>query len=32
MPTQKSGKHVILAVWDVHDTANAFYSCADVKF
>ncbi|MDB1090088.1 lytic polysaccharide monooxygenase [Streptomyces sp. ACA25] len=32
VPTGKSGKHMILAVWDVHDTANAFYSCADVQF
>ncbi|MFE6717444.1 lytic polysaccharide monooxygenase [Streptomyces albidoflavus] len=32
IPTQKSGKHVILGVWNVHDTGNAFYSCADVKF
>lgn len=27
-----SGRHVILAVWDVDDTSNAFYSCADVYF
>ncbi|MFF9685889.1 lytic polysaccharide monooxygenase [Streptomyces sp. NPDC014623] len=32
MPTQKTGKHVILAVWNVADTANAFYACSDVKF
>ena len=32
MPTQKSGKHVILAVWNVADTGNAFYACSDVKF
>ena len=32
MPTQKSGKHVILAVWNVADTTNAFYACSDVKF
>ncbi|MFB4424218.1 lytic polysaccharide monooxygenase [Streptomyces sp. QL37] len=32
MPTQKSGKHVILAVWNVADTSNAFYACSDVKF
>ncbi|KDQ67474.1 lytic polysaccharide monooxygenase [Streptomyces halstedii] len=32
IPTQKSGKHIILAVWNVADTANAFYACSDVKF
>ncbi|KPC85049.1 MULTISPECIES: lytic polysaccharide monooxygenase auxiliary activity family 9 protein [Streptomyces] len=32
MPTQKTGKHVILAVWNVADTTNAFYACSDVKF
>ncbi|WP_100445665.1 lytic polysaccharide monooxygenase [Glycomyces xiaoerkulensis] len=26
----KSGHHVILAVWTIADTANAFYSCIDV--
>ncbi|MGX2995031.1 lytic polysaccharide monooxygenase auxiliary activity family 9 protein [Streptomyces sp. JNUCC 64] len=29
---QKSGKHLILGVWTVHDTENAFYSCSDVQF
>lgn len=29
---QRSGKHVIVAVWNVHDTPNAFYACSDVKF
>lgn len=28
----KSGKHLILSVWDIADTANAFYQCADVNF
>ncbi|MFH8883763.1 lytic polysaccharide monooxygenase [Streptomyces californicus] len=32
IPTQKTGKHIILAVWNVADTANAFYACSDVKF
>ncbi|MEU2679156.1 lytic polysaccharide monooxygenase [Streptomyces sp. NPDC017201] len=32
MPTQKTGKHIILAVWNVADTGNAFYACSDVKF
>ncbi|AXK35457.1 chitin-binding protein [Streptomyces armeniacus] len=28
----KSGRHLIVAVWNIADTANAFYSCADVEF
>lgn len=32
IPSGKSGKHIVLAVWDVHDTANAFYACSDVQF
>ncbi|UCM91585.1 lytic polysaccharide monooxygenase auxiliary activity family 9 protein [Streptomyces marincola] len=32
MPTGKSGRHVIVAVWNVADTGNAFYSCSDVRF
>ncbi|WP_190125782.1 lytic polysaccharide monooxygenase auxiliary activity family 9 protein [Streptomyces inusitatus] len=28
----RSGKHLILAVWNVADTPNAFYACSDVKF
>ncbi|MFD0556073.1 chitin-binding protein [Stackebrandtia endophytica] len=28
----KSGQHVILAVWTIADTANAFYQCSDVNF
>lgn len=32
LPEGKSGKHLILGVWNIADTANAFYSCADVKF
>ncbi|MGW2559074.1 lytic polysaccharide monooxygenase auxiliary activity family 9 protein [Streptomyces sp. NPDC001514] len=28
----KSGRHLILAVWTIHDTANAFYACSDVQF
>ena len=31
MPTDRSGYHVILAVWDVADTANAFYNVIDVN-
>ncbi|MER5492939.1 lytic polysaccharide monooxygenase auxiliary activity family 9 protein [Streptomyces sp. NPDC002454] len=32
VPTGKSGSHVVLAVWTVHDTPNAFYACSDVSF
>ncbi|MFD6417865.1 lytic polysaccharide monooxygenase [Streptomyces sp. NPDC060194] len=32
VPSGKSGRHIILAVWTVHDTANAFYACSDVRF
>lgn len=29
---QRTGYHVILAVWDVDNTANAFYNTIDVQF
>ncbi|THV39458.1 lytic polysaccharide monooxygenase auxiliary activity family 9 protein [Glycomyces buryatensis] len=29
---EKSGRHLILSVWNIADTANAFYSCVDVDF
>ncbi|WP_405799084.1 lytic polysaccharide monooxygenase [Streptomyces sp. NBC_01506] len=32
MPAGKTGKHIVLAVWNVADTPNAFYACSDVKF
>ncbi|MFR9791023.1 lytic polysaccharide monooxygenase [Streptomyces sp. MB22_4] len=32
LPTGLSGHHVILAVWTVADTGNAFYACSDVEF
>lgn len=32
LPEGKSGHHVILAVWNVADTGNAFYACSDVTF
>lgn len=32
LPSGLSGHHVILAVWTVHDTGNAFYACSDVTF
>nr|WP_308404804.1 lytic polysaccharide monooxygenase [Streptomyces sp. XM4011] len=30
MCDRRPGRHLILAVWDVADTGNAFYSCSDV--
>jgi chitin-binding protein len=32
LPAGKKGHHLILGVWDIADTSNAFYSCADVTF
>ncbi|MBA2949754.1 lytic polysaccharide monooxygenase auxiliary activity family 9 protein [Streptomyces himalayensis] len=32
LPSGKTGHHVILAVWTIADTANAFYACSDVQF
>ncbi|GAA0590857.1 lytic polysaccharide monooxygenase [Kribbella sandramycini] len=32
LPGGKSGRHMILAVWTIHDTVNAFYQCSDVQF
>ncbi|MFC4336762.1 lytic polysaccharide monooxygenase [Salininema proteolyticum] len=29
---QKSGQHVIYAVWEIADTTNSFYQCIDVDF
>ncbi|MFJ4922126.1 lytic polysaccharide monooxygenase [Streptomyces sp. NPDC088725] len=29
---QRTGRHMILAVWTIADTANAFYACSDVQF
>lgn len=31
LPSDKSGHHVILAIWSVGDTVNAFYNVADVN-
>ncbi|MEU0278003.1 lytic polysaccharide monooxygenase [Streptomyces sp. NPDC088147] len=28
----KSGRHLIVAVWTIADTGNAFYACSDVQF
>ncbi|MFD8299949.1 lytic polysaccharide monooxygenase [Streptomyces bauhiniae] len=32
LPRGLTGHHVILAVWNVADTTNAFYACSDVTF
>lgn len=32
LPSGLSGRHVILAVWTINDTGNAFYACSDVTF
>ncbi|MFD7711277.1 lytic polysaccharide monooxygenase [Streptomyces sp. NPDC059785] len=32
IPSGLSGHHVILAVWTIADTSNAFYACSDVTF
>ncbi|KAB8141529.1 cellulose-binding protein [Chloroflexia bacterium SDU3-3] len=32
LPTGKSGHHVIYAIWQRHDSGEAFYSCSDVWF
>ncbi|GJF29714.1 chitin-binding protein [Kitasatospora sp. NE20-6] len=32
LPGGRTGHQVILAVWDVADTSNAFYQCMDVTF
>jgi predicted carbohydrate-binding protein with CBM5 and CBM33 domain len=30
VPGGRTGRHMILAVWTIHDTVNAFYQCSDV--
>lgn len=32
LPSDKSGRHLIFSVWEIADTANAFYTCSDVNF
>lgn len=32
IPTGRTGRHIILAVWTVADTGNAFYACSDVQY
>ncbi len=29
---QRHGRHIMLAVWDIADTGNAFYQCSDLDF
>ncbi|MEU9982924.1 lytic polysaccharide monooxygenase auxiliary activity family 9 protein [Streptomyces sp. NPDC050856] len=29
---QKTGRHLVLGVWTIADTGNAFYACSDVRF
>jgi chitin-binding protein len=29
---QRHGRHLLLAVWDIADTGNAFYQCSDLEF
>jgi chitin-binding protein len=31
VPTDRNGYHIILAVWDIEDTTNAFYQVIDVN-
>lgn len=32
IPTGRTGKQLIVGVWTIADTSNAFYACADVQF
>jgi chitin-binding protein len=32
LPSDKTGRHMILGVWTIADTSMAFYQCADVNF
>ncbi|MFG2824318.1 lytic polysaccharide monooxygenase [Kitasatospora sp. NPDC048365] len=32
MPSGRTGHQVVLAVWDIADTGNAFYQCLDVTY
>ncbi|MFE6779159.1 lytic polysaccharide monooxygenase [Streptomyces sp. NPDC057702] len=29
---QRTGRHVLVSVWTINDTGNAFYACSDVEF
>jgi chitin-binding protein len=32
LPSNRTGRQMILAVWTIADTGNAFYQCSDVNF
>ncbi|MFF2042420.1 lytic polysaccharide monooxygenase [Kitasatospora sp. NPDC058170] len=32
LPGGRTGHQVVVAVWEIADTGNAFYSCTDVRF
>ncbi|MBO0651559.1 lytic polysaccharide monooxygenase [Streptomyces triculaminicus] len=32
LPAGRTGKQLIVAVWTIADTGNAFYACSDVQF
>ncbi|MFE2724190.1 lytic polysaccharide monooxygenase [Kitasatospora sp. NPDC059327] len=32
VPSGRTGHQVVVAVWEIADTNNSFYSCTDVKF
>ncbi|MEV7182823.1 lytic polysaccharide monooxygenase [Kitasatospora sp. NPDC093102] len=32
VPSGRTGHQVVVAVWTISDTGNAFYSCSDVRF
>ncbi|GAB2702343.1 lytic polysaccharide monooxygenase auxiliary activity family 9 protein [Kitasatospora kifunensis] len=32
LPSDRTGHQLLLAVWDIADTGNAFYSCTDLGF
>ncbi|ARZ69976.1 lytic polysaccharide monooxygenase [Streptomyces sp. HU2014] len=32
LPAGRTGKQLVLAVWTIADTGNAFYACSDVQF
>ncbi|OKI04512.1 chitin-binding protein [Streptomyces sp. CB02923] len=32
LPSGKTGRHLIVGVWTIADTGNAFYACSDVQF
>ncbi|MFI9238331.1 lytic polysaccharide monooxygenase [Streptomyces sp. NPDC053079] len=32
LPSGRAGKQLVVAVWTIADTGNAFYACSDVRF